>query len=199
MGRTCSTWNKDAHRSTWNNPGAGYRRRRRVLGGLFRPLSRTQTTAIRNITSDTAMKLMTCAESPVRAMLEATSASRRMESIAWVPDVKRSCGKTSGLKASHGSPGGKPGPGSAGPWGRRPGCSTWNGNRPGGQTPGPPPCVFHVEHAPGTFHVEHGPARSPRGGRKGEERDSTGSKVLAGGFDGRVPRGTTGFGVLAYV
>ena len=70
------------------NPERGplaYLRRRRALGGARRLLSRSQTTAMRNMTRDTAMKFTTWADWAVRAMPEATSASRRMASIFLPP------------------------------------------------------------------------------------------------------------------
>ncbi len=48
-------------------------------------LSRSQTTAMRNMTRDTAMKFTTWADSAVRAMPEATSASRKMASTFIPP------------------------------------------------------------------------------------------------------------------
>jgi len=62
-----------------------YLRRRRALGEARRLLSRSQTTAMRNMTRDMAMKFTTWADSAVRAKPEATSASRKMASTVISP------------------------------------------------------------------------------------------------------------------
>ena len=70
------------------NPERGplaYLRRRRALGGARRLLSRSQTTAMRNMTREMAMKFTTWADSAVRARPEATSASRKMASTFIPP------------------------------------------------------------------------------------------------------------------